>query len=164
MQSSLCTTCQKPKAPFICGICQSAICKKCAQFLPKDSFSFFKNTPKDLHHEVYCISCFDEKVSPELQSYEQAMARARDIFVFNKKQSKETRAIRRKQEPIRVTDCTDKDEALLRLAFFAAEANFNALIDVELSPKTIKVNGYQTTKWDGVGIPVNINLQSRLLR
>jgi hypothetical protein len=57
----------------------------------------------------------------------------------------------------------DRDEALLRLAFFAAQGNYNSLVDVELTSEKVRNGGYQTLKWRGVGVPVHVN-KKRLFR
>ncbi len=152
-----CTTCQKPNATFACGICQNTSCKKCVQFLPESQFSFLKNPDPKLLHGTYCPNCFDQHVAPELAAYEETMARARDVAVFYKTQNKETRSIKRKAESMRVENCDDKDETLLRLAFFAAKANFNTLLDVVITSEKDIVGGYQKSIWQGVGSPVNMD-------
>ncbi|MGZ6460585.1 MAG: hypothetical protein ACXWQX_16150 [Bdellovibrio sp.] len=85
------------------------------------------------------------------------MEQAKNVAVFFKEQSKETRLMSRKASAFVVKDCADKDETVMRLAFFAAKANFNGLIDVDISFKKVREGSYQTLKWNGSGIPVNIN-------
>lgn len=156
MENSCCS-CFKPKATLQCGICESAVCKKCAQFLEEDSFSFLTKVPKDLAHSVYCLQCFDAKVAPELEAYNDTMEKAKDIAIYYKDQSKETRLISRKELPVEVVDCADKEEAILRLAFFAAQGSFNGLIDVDMTSKKIREGAYQTQKWSGTAIPAHID-------
>lgn len=142
----------------MCGICQEAVCKQCVQFLEEGSFSFLKQVPDRLNHTTYCGPCFDEKIAPEILAYEQLMDRAKDVAVFFKKQGKETRLIKRLEDPIRVTDCADKDEILLRLAFLAAQGNFNTLVDVEIVAEKVREGGYQRSKWQAVGVPALTSL------
>ena len=73
-----------------------------------------------------------------------------------KNQGKETRLISRKEKPYSVKDCADYNEAILRLAFFAVEAGFNSLLDVDLTSKKIIVAGYQSTVWSGTAVPANV--------
>lgn len=157
MENSNCATCFKPNSQLICGICQAHVCKKCAVFLEEGSFSFLAEIPKDLSHGTYCPSCFNDKVSPELESYNETMERARNVTVFDKNQGKETRLIKRKEQPIRVTNCPDKEEAQLRLAFLAVKANYNTIVDVDIYPQKHRSGSYQTTIWTGVATPVNSN-------
>lgn len=156
MENSCCS-CLKPKATLVCGFCKEAVCKKCTQFLEEDSFSFLAKVPEELSHLAYCPRCFQEKISPELEAYNEIMERAKDIAVFYKAQSKETRLMSRKASPLLVADCSDKEEAVLRLAFFAAKANFNGLIDVDVNAKKVREGAYQTLTWSGSGIPANIS-------
>lgn len=156
MAKLICSTCQSPKAHLKCGLCDCDICKSCAQFLSEEAFAFLTKRPKHLTHTIYCATCYDEKVAPNLAIYDEQMERAKDINVYYKTQSKETRALKRKEPPVKVVDCRDRDEALLRLAFLAAQLNFNGLIDVQLDAKKIIENGYTSTLWSGQGIPTQI--------
>jgi hypothetical protein len=85
------------------------------------------------------------------------MARAKEVMVFFKTQSEETRLIRRVEKPFQVSDCVDRDEVIMRLAFLAAENNFNALVDVSVLSEKVRNEGYQTTKWKGTGVPVQLD-------
>jgi hypothetical protein len=155
MSKPICSSCLLPKGVLDCECCQAIQCKNCIQNLPKDSFSFLNPVPQELTHRKYCGRCYDEKVAPALQAYEECMVRAKNVNVFFKTQSEETRLMRRAEKPIRVMDCTDRDETILRLAFMAAEAKFNTLIDVEVTAEKLRNKGYQTTKWHGVGVPTH---------
>lgn len=157
MEKTSCTLCRKPKGVLSCGICKQNFCKKCTETLAKDSFSFFGKIPEALTHRTYCGPCYDEKVAPELFEYQSLMQKAKGVFVFVKGQGEETRLLNRNEKPIRVQACADKDETLLRLAFLAVKANFNTLLDVEISSKKLRDEGYQTTLWSGVGIPTRVD-------
>lgn len=157
MEKSHCCVCQKPNATLVCGICKSAVCKKCAQFTYEDSFSFLAKVPEDLTHGTYCGPCFDDKVAPELAAYADTMERAKNISVFFKDQGKETRLVKRSNEVFRVEDCDDREETLLRLAFFAAQKGYNSLISVDITSEKIRSGSYQTQKWSGTGVPANIS-------
>ena len=110
----------------------------------------------NLSHEIYCNPCFISSVSEQLADYNKTLESAKDVNVFLKAQSKETRLIKRKQEAIVVQDCLDEKETLMRLAFGAAKAGFNGLIDVELIQKKIRDGRYQTSSWSGTGIPAHL--------
>lgn len=156
-----CTRCQKPKANLNCGICQCNLCKNCAQFLEEGRFSFLAQVPEELSHGIYCDLCFSEKVSPALFEYDELMEKAKNILVYDKKQGKETRLIKRTEKPFKVVDCPDHDETILRLAFFAAKAGFNAIIDVDVTSEKVKHGSYQNMKWSGTAIPANVD-ESRI--
>src|SRR5215203_3716269 len=127
MTTQVCSTCQKPKAQFACGICRDLVCKSCAQRVSEKAFAFLDKVSEELTLGCYCISCYDQKVDPALQAYNSDISRAEQVSVFFKKQSKETRMFRRTAATLHVTDCADRDEALLRLAFLAVKANYNML-------------------------------------
>lgn len=156
MESLNCCACQKPKPTLVCGSCESKVCKNCAQFLDEGQFSFLTKIPAALSHSTYCPACFDQHVASELDSYNRAVEVAKNILVYEKKQSKETRLLSRKEKPVRVESCQDSGETILRLAFLAAQAGFNAIIDVQLSSTKTRNGSYQTTTWSGTGIPSNV--------
>ncbi len=163
MKKPVCIACFKPKATLECGVCQSAVCKYCAQFVEEETFSFLPQVSADLNHSTYCPPCFNEKVEPELTAYNQIMAQAKEINVYYKKQSKETRLIKRFVDPVKVEACTDRDETILRLAFLAAKDHFNSIIDVEVESVKVKSGSYQNLSWSGVAIPAQV-LPDRIIK
>ena len=152
-----CKTCQNAKASLHCGMCREPVCKRCAQLVPEDSFSFLKKIPEGLTHGVFCIPCFNGKVAPELDSYNQIMQKAKDVFVYLIGQSKEYRLIKSTEEPVRVADCADREETLLRLAFMAAQADFNTLIGVDIKFKKSSDTSYKKNTWSGTAIPALVD-------
>ncbi|KYG70611.1 hypothetical protein AZI85_01350 [Bdellovibrio bacteriovorus] len=162
MENNVCCSCQKPKATLECGHCKSAVCKNCAQFLEKDTFSFLQVLSEELSHSTYCGACYDNHVAPQLADYSETMEEAKNVAVFFKTQTKETRLLKRKEKPFKVKDCPDREETLLRLAFLAAKAKFNGLIDVDIQSEKVLQGRYQSTKWSGTGIPVQLE-SKRLL-
>ena len=158
-----CCICQKPKTTLVCGVCQQDTCKSCTVFLEADQFSFLQVKPDFLSHPAFCSVCYTEKVSPEVTMYNETMEAAKNIAVFEITQGKETRLIKRKEAKLTVTDCPDKNETMLRLAFLAAQKGFNSIIDVDIKPKKIKEGKYQHTMWSGTAIPANVT-DSRLVK
>jgi len=163
MKNNVCSSCGKAKANLSCGLCHTVICKSCAQFIEPDQFSFLPKVPKDLSYSVYCDSCFTNQVSSEIESYNQKMTAAKNVAVYLKKQSKETRLIKRTELPVQVTDCPDHDEAILRLAFLAILANCNSIVDVQLTSKKTRTGSYQSLLWSGSALPANID-ESQLIK
>lgn len=152
----VCKTCRKPKAPYVCGLCQENLCKGCAHFT-NEAFSFLKNIPEDLSHSVYCSFCFDEKVQAPLADYEQTMEKAKEVMVFYKNESKKTGHIKRKEDPLTVEDCEDEDEAVLRLAFSAVQAGYNTLLDIEIKTRKIISGSHKKTVFSAKAIPVSMD-------
>lgn len=156
--TATCCSCLKTKKPaFICGICQSPICKSCVHFVDEHAVSFFAKTSPELTHPAYCGDCFSNTVQPHMAIYEEVLEKAKLVTVFFKDQRKRTRLMNRNEKVIQVKDCSDKEETLMRLAFLASEANFNSLIDVDITFVKTKINFYQTSLWQGSAIPVNLN-------
>lgn len=156
METTACCICQKSKAPITCGICESSVCKSCTEFLDADSFSFLPQVPAELSHLAYCRLCFDAQVAPALENYQENVTKAADIQVYLKNQSKETRLFKRTEDRFSVVNCDDHDETLLRLAFQAVQAGYNALIDVEIDGKKVRQGSYQTSTYQGTGIGAHL--------
>ena len=154
MTSPNCSTCLKAGAGLTCGVCNIAICKNCAEFVDEEMLAYLPRPSKDLLHSAYCRPCHDEKVKPVQLQFEETLTKARDVSVYFKAQSKETRGYRRKDKAFAVDNCADRDQTVMRLAFLAAQAGFNLIIDVNLSSKKIITNGYQTSVWSGTAIPI----------
>ncbi len=163
MNTASCETCGKSKAPLVCGLCQAKICKNCTQFLAEDSFLLLPKPPTGFENGAFCDTCYATLVIPELEKYEALLLRAKGVMVFTKSQSKETRLIKRLEKTVIVSDCKDYDEAVLSLAFQAAELNYNSIIDMDLKPEKIKIGTYQSTLWSGTGMPANVT-QERLVK
>ncbi|WP_413289190.1 hypothetical protein [Bdellovibrio sp. HCB337] len=163
MEKSVCCTCLKPKATLECGACKESVCKNCAQFLEEGSFSFLAKVPEQLSHGTYCSNCFDTHVSAELADYTHTLELAKDIHIFENDQGKETRFFNRKEKPLKVENCADREDVFLRLGFLAAKAGFNTLIDVAVTYEKVVSGTYKTHKWKGSGVPTNV-AEARLNR
>lgn len=150
----LCSNCRRPKAGFTCGLCEGAVCKKCLETLEEGRFALEAEPREPFRHRHYCGRCFLETVAPRLDEYDRLVRRAEKVTVFLKKHGgEETRLFPRIEKPYRVADCLDERETLLKLAFHAAALGYNALVDVETFRKKVRNHGYQSSRWEGVGIP-----------
>ena len=58
-----------------------------------------------------------------------------------------------------VTDCDDYEETIMRLAFLTVKANYNSLVDMDIVSKKVKTDGYQSTKFSGIGIPAHVTAE-----
>jgi hypothetical protein len=153
-----CVSCRKPKASLTCDLCEDSLCKKCAQILNQDTFSFLESLPEVLTHHTYCGVCFDQNVAPELDAYQEAMEAAKNVFVFFKTQRKDIPLIKKSKDTFQVMNCEDRDEMILRLAFFSVKAGYNGLIEVEVSSEKLHPGGsYQTSQWRGIGTAAMID-------
>ena len=157
MSAHECVSCGKPKANLNCEVCQEPVCKKCEQLLEPKTFSFLPKIPEELTHLHYCGGCYDSVVAPELDSYQAIMEKAKQVFVFFTTQKKPPPITRKDRELLKVEDCDDRDETILRLAFLAAMKDFNAIIDVEVKQEKIRKGAYQTSRWSGTGHPAMVN-------
>ncbi|MDB2426097.1 hypothetical protein N9W41_00980 [bacterium] len=155
MTSDTCDVCLTNKTILTCGLCNCHSCKTCSEIVAEETFEFLSKIPEKLSHDVYCPNCYDEVVAPELDSYNGIMKRAEAVDVFDKKQGKESRKYHRKEDPIKVTNCFDREETLMRLAFFAAEKDFDIIVDVDLVSRKVTTAGkHKRLIWEGTAVPV----------
>lgn len=152
-----CAHCGKAKSPYQCGTCNDALCKSCVQFMPNGAFQYLTNRSPEISHNWYCSVCFDKNVTSALATYEEIAVRAEGILVFDISQGKETRFVKRLEKPIVIESGLDQHDITMRLAYMAAEKNFNALVDVDIKATKIREGSYQTTAYSGKGIPTNVD-------
>lgn len=115
-----------------------------------------KTIPDELSRGTYCPSCYEQKVLSAKKPYLEMMERAKEVYLFFKKHS--VPLIRRSKNLLSVENCPDRNELLLRLAFFAAEQSFNALVDVKVVSEKVFVNNYQSLIWSGTAFPAQIRV------
>ena len=156
MPETSCISCKGARTVSHCEVCEGALCKTCVQFLDPLSFSFLKEIPEVLAHVRYCRFCYDEKVAPPLESYREILERAQNVFIFFSSVRKDI-VTKRSKVRVQVDACPDRDETILRLAFFAAELGFNAVIEVEVKAEKVRNAGYQKSKWQGIGLPAQVD-------
>ena len=154
MNLQICSGCSQTGAQLNCGLCQCTLCKSCVSFVDENEFFFSSTVTAELRAGVFCQTCYNTTVLDEIERYKKILTLAQAVDVFHKKQSKETRLLKRKEKPLSVVNCADEEEALLKLAFMAAEKGFSQMIDVDLQPKKVTINKYHTTVWSGSAIPI----------
>ena len=163
----ICSSCQqtsaKHKAKLECSLCQAAICKSCAHIIDPVDFAFAASFTTTLAGGTYCPACFDSQIQPSVTLYEQTATAARDVAVFFKTQSKETRLLSRLEKPLTIDHCADRDEAIMHLAFLATRAGFNGLIDVDVSSRKVRNEAYQTLVWKASGVPCEVS-EAKLIK
>ncbi len=113
--------------------------------------------PAELTHRCYCAPCFNDKVGPALDAYNQNVRKAKAVFIFTKFKGEQTRLMKRNEKPIQVEGCLDERDTLLRLAFLAVKVGCNAVIDVDIRAKKLRNEGYQTIRWQASGIPTKVD-------
>ena len=154
MKKIECQSCFKNKSFLECSNCKEAVCKSCACFVDETSFEFANFLPEDISGQTFCPSCYTIKADPVLTEYNLILDRAKSVNVYSIKQSNETALIKRIEKPIKVKDCADREEALMRLAFITAQKNFDTIVDVNISSIKIFDSKYRKLIWTGVGVPV----------
>ena len=157
MNEQACVQCQSPDSNLSCGTCQAVLCKSCARLLGDENFALLPQRPATIIHDSFCEPCYQASVAPLVEAYEDAAARARDVNIFYKSQGKETRFIRRTEKLLRVEECLDRSEAILKLAFLAASTGYNTLVDVEVEPRKIRNGGWQSSRWGGRAVPTTVD-------
>src|SRR5690606_32062348 len=133
----------------ICGICEEPVCKNCAQFLEVNAFSFEPALADELKHSYYCSACHAEYVEPALSAYEATMEQAKQTYIFFTTQKTRLPIESKAKLKLRVENCPDRDETILRLAFLAVQQGYNSVIETEVVAEKIRNAGYQKSNWQG---------------
>ena len=155
-----CTICEKNKTALKCYDCGSASCKNCVEFIDEDSVEFVVLLPDELRNKTFCQNCYSQTILDKITKYRDIAARAKQVDVYTKTQTKETRRIKRVEEPLKIVDCEDRDEVLLRLAFLAAEKGFDTLIDVDVTYRKVgEGKSYRKLVWTGTAIPADPSIE-----
>ena len=152
------------KTSLTCKSCEKYTCKECSCFVAEEDFDYFKEIPDELKSGVYCPSCYSDGIESHVQNYQEIMRKAEDVDVFTKIQTAETRLIRKIAKKISVTDCGDKEEALMRLAFLAASNGYGTIVNVDLVPNKVGSGSYKKQIWAGSGFPVNPKPKRKQIR
>jgi hypothetical protein len=161
VEKNVCGMCLKPKAELKCRSCVNDLCKYCAQFVNEDRLGFMPAEESTLQSGAYCNICYERDIKDQVVQYVSILQKAKDVNVYFTSQGKETRMIRRAKETYKISDCADRDEAVLRLAFMAARSGFNCIVDVDVRSKKIRDGAYQTMKWDGTANAAQIIEKSK---
>lgn len=162
---SKCAVCTTKKPTLECGLCHSAICKSCTDFVDQSTFRYAPQIPNKLQASpTYCLNCYTTDVMPEIEKYENLLAEAKEIRVYDITQTKETRLLKRLEPVIEVNGCVDTQEATMKLAFITAKLGFNCMIDMRLkTTKTRDSNNYQSSEVTGSAIPTHLD-ESKVMR
>lgn len=155
----VCISCRRPKAIHECGLCSEPVCKNCEIFLDSGTFSFLEHVPDPLTHTHYCPGCFSSEVDPALQNYNETMELAKNVYFFFRTQKRPPPILKKSKERVRVGACDDRDQTILRLAFFAVQQGFNGIIEAEVTSEKIRNGAYQSSVWKGVGIPALVDAE-----
>jgi hypothetical protein len=152
-----CASCGAVKASFNCGLCQKNLCKNCVQEVDSHAFSFFSKIPEELKKGNICPTCFEDKILPHKKRFDELLEKANDIYFLTKSYKGYVRVHNKHSKRVIVADCDDRRETIVRLAFFAAELGFNAIIDSEVESKKVRMGKYQSTRWYGSALPAKID-------
>ena len=156
MNSNTCEVCLTAKTPLRCELCKKASCKQCSIFIDEDRFELFVLLPQSLQHKTFCPQCYNEDIAEQMTGYEEILQKAKQLDTYDITQSSETRLMKRLEKPVKVSECEDRKEALLHLAFRAAERGFDTIIDVNITPEKSGQNSYMKKIWSGTAVPINL--------
>lgn len=155
MQKQNCQTCSAVKTAVICDRCSEHTCKRCSFFIDDTVFDYTDFLPEEIKDKVFCTSCYYQDVDAVLVDYKELLEKAKAVNVYSSIQGAETGRIKRIEKPILVQDCDDREETLLRLAFFAAQKDYDTLVDVSIKSKKVGEGAYKKLVWSGTAVPVD---------
>jgi len=155
---TVCCMCSSPKAPKTCGICGSAVCKKCMETLKSDAFVLLPKVPDELNHPTYCGRCYDAIVAEPMAKYLAIAEKAEAVYFVTRDYNGYVHVIDRHPVRVSVEICEDRRVTILRMAYMAAELGYNAIIDAQVRSFSNNLGGgYQSAKWKGSAVPAKID-------
>jgi hypothetical protein len=157
MTSPNCEICLQKPVQLACGLCSKGVCKACHVHFDSQAFSFMSKVPEKLSKGSYCLHCYDAEIEPVEREYEKNLESAKDIYFLTKNYPGNIRVLRRHTKRVKVDDCPDRRETILRMAFFAVELGFNAIIEADLKSEKGRMGAYQSASWCGSALPANID-------
>ena len=154
-----CLSCRRPKASLHCELCEEPVCKDCVQRVSEETFSFefSEALNDDLKKQWYCASCYASTVAPALEDYVQTMEASNGVFVFFTTQKARLPILQKALKPVKIAECRDRDELILRLAFQAVRQGMNSIVETEVTSKKVRNAGYQTSVWTGSALPAQVD-------
>jgi hypothetical protein len=158
MADTECLSCRKRAGTYACVSCENPVCKPCSESLGDPLFISLEEIPTEQVAGRFCGHCFDEEMAPKLADYDSVMEAAKEVFIFFKTQKKHIPLIKKSKIIREVIDCVDRDETILRLAYYAAKEEYNAVIDVDVTAKKVREAGStKTALWKGSGYPALVD-------
>ena len=155
MEKSSCSFCTKIKTAATCEQCNCIVCKKCSYFTDEMSFEYLSFLPEELQNKIFCPDCYNNGIDEKMELAQEHLEKARNVDVYLMNQTKETRLMDKRADPLFVTDCDSLEDALMHLAFLAAQLDYNTLINVDLKSRKEKISGnHKRLIWNGTGIPL----------
>jgi len=157
VSESVCSICQNSKAPITCGFCEQSICKRCTEFIDTEMFSFMKNRSRELAHSSYCSPCFVSKVQPAIETYNDLVTRAKQVYIVEKSPRHPFPIINMSNKALSTDVWPDRAITIMSLAFLAAEQGFNAVIKTKVTSRKLRNFGYQSMEWQATGFPALVD-------
>lgn len=156
MSNAPCSICNASKAPNTCRACDSAVCKNCLEFVSDETFEFADFNESNSPIGSYCSSCYTTEIVPKLDLYNEILERAKEVTIFSYDQGKETRLIKRSDFKMKIDECEDKDALIMRLAYIAAKAGYNTLVDMDLVYTKVRDGSFKLANWSGTATAANV--------
>lgn len=157
MSTTACTICNNPKANVSCRECDSAVCKSCIEFVGDDVFEFDEYTEENSPVGHYCSTCYTTEIVPRLEVYNEIVERAKEVSVFSTEKGKESRLIKRTDVHLKIDECADKEDLIMKLAYMAAKAGYNSIVDMDLVYTKVRDGSFKLANWSGTATAANLN-------
>lgn len=152
-----CDLCGAPKAPKTCGLCERHVCKNCVQFLEADKFRFLPEPPSFAGHGIFCVDCFEEQVRPEVEKYDEVLARSEQVKLVRASFHGYIPVFRKADRPTEVKDDAGRGIATWRLKFLCALAGYDTVIEFEAEHSKTRNHGWESKVWRASGRFVDLD-------
>lgn len=154
---SSCDLCGAPKSVKTCGECEAHVCKNCVKYLEQDRLRFHPELPAFTKHGVFCADCFDYLVQPELEKYDEVLARSEQITIVRSSFRGYIPCFQKADGFTEVKDDAGKGIAVWRLKFLAAWHGYDSIIELEAEHHKHRNFGWESKAWSARGQFANID-------
>ncbi len=151
MSKSSCELCGAAKAHKECGECGRMACKNCLNYLEQDQLRFHPDPPAFVMHGIFCAECYESLVKPELDHYEEVLARSEKITLVRTSYRGYIPYLKKAKDPSEVVDDAGRGIAIWRLKFLAAWQGYDTVIELEAEHRKIRNFGYESKVWSARG-------------
>lgn len=152
-----CELCGAPKAVKECGECEAQVCKNCVQYLEQDKLRFHPSPPAFVKHGIFCANCFDTLVRPEIEKYDEVLARSETVKIVRASFRGYIPTFKKAKFPTEVRDDAGRGIAIWRLKFLCAWEGYDTVIEMEAEHSKNRNHGWESKVWAARGHFVDLD-------
>ena len=155
----VCSFCRQPRAIEVCEVCNEFTCSKCMIRHNPESLEALTSIPIELEAVDCCPRCYDAKVQPALDAYNEVLERAKAVGYWSKAYRGHVPVLEKGRIEVAVQDGKDREDVIYKLGYLAAEQGFNGLINGVVDSKKVRDHAYSKMVWSGKALPCRVDME-----